>query len=51
MRKPFSQKKLIYNFSFYYLCSESKSKRALIQKRSEIKLKKQFFLTESKERH
>ena len=30
---------------------EPKSKHALIQKLSEIKYKKTFFLTESKERH
>ena len=30
---------------------ESKSKHALIQKRSEIKLEKQVFLTEIKERY
>ena len=33
------------------MCSEPKSKHALIQKRSEIKLKKQAFLTASKEQH
>ena len=34
------------------MCREPKSKHALIQKRSEIKYKKnKFFLTESKERH
>ena len=33
------------------MCREPKSKHVLIQKRSEIKLKKQVFLTESKEQH
>ena len=32
------------------MCGEPKSKHALIQKRSEIKQKNKFFLTESKKR-
>ena len=33
------------------MCGEPKSKHALIQKRSEIKKKNKFFLTENKERY
>ena len=33
------------------MCGEPRSKHALIQKRPEIKLKRQFFLNESKEQH
>ena len=33
------------------MCGEPRSKNAFIQKRPEIKLKKQFLLNESKERH
>ena len=43
-------KKFKFRF-FLFICGEPKSKHALIQKRSEIKLKEQVFLTAGKERH
>ena len=43
MREPLSKKNNM-QYSFYLsMCGEPKSKPALIQKRSEIKLKKQSF--------
>ena len=53
MRKPFSQKKYIKNANLVLIIPlrRAKIKTCIDSKRSEIKLKKQGFFTESKERH
>ena len=43
MKKPFCQKKLIYNFVLIIYVRKAEIKDALIQKRPEIKKNKFFF--------